>query len=73
MDLQEAIKTLKEHNEWRRDREIPSKIKMLEPFVIGKALDLAIEVLSKVLEEQNNPISPIEVSDWQQVGKTQSK
>jgi hypothetical protein len=41
MDLTQAKNILKNHNYWRRGAEIP----MLEPKLIGEALDVAIELL----------------------------
>ena len=44
MTTEEAIKILKEYNEWRRGAEIP----MPEPKIIGEAIDTVI----KFCEEQ---------------------
>lgn len=43
MTLPEAIQILKTHNEWRRGAEID----MLEPRLIGIAIDVILENLEK--------------------------
>jgi len=49
MNLKQTIKVLEEHNRWRRDNNVPAKTKMVEPKVLGMALDRAIEELNKLL------------------------
>lgn len=44
----EALKILVEYNEWRRGAESP----MLDPKIIGQAIDVAIECLTKSIEQQ---------------------
>lgn len=43
MTLEEAIKILKEYNEWRRGAET----EMLHPKTIGEAIDVVLEELEK--------------------------
>lgn len=49
MDLKQTIKVLEEHNRWRRDNNVPAKTKMVDPKILGMALDRAIEELNKLL------------------------
>ena len=49
MDLKQTIKVLEEHNKWRRDNNVPAKTKMVDPKVLGMAIDRAIEELNKLL------------------------
>ncbi len=42
MELKEAIKILENHNEWRRDKNIPNKIVIVNPTEIGKAIDKVV-------------------------------
>jgi hypothetical protein len=42
MNLTEAIKILKTHNEWRRGAEI----EMTDPATLGKAIDIVLEAVS---------------------------
>ena len=44
-DLDNVIDTLEKHNEWRRDPNVPSKLKMVSPKELGEAIDKAIEIL----------------------------
>jgi hypothetical protein len=55
MDLTQAKNILKNHNYWRRGAEIP----MLEPKLIGDALDVAIELMETVLKDQEDQDSDI--------------
>lgn len=48
MTTNEAIEVLKAHNEWRRDDNFPNSKAMVNPTELGKALDKAIEVMTKV-------------------------
>jgi hypothetical protein len=57
MDLTQAKNILKNHNYWRRGAEIP----MLEPKLIGEALDVAIELLETMTQE--NPFCRVCDSD----------
>ena len=49
MNLKQTIKVLEEHNRWRRDNNVPAKTKMVDPKILGMALDRAIEELNKLL------------------------
>ena len=44
-DLDNVIDILEKHNEWRRERNFPSKLKMVSPKELGEAIDKAIEIL----------------------------
>jgi hypothetical protein len=48
MTKEEALKILIEYNQWRRGLEI----EMLPPKLIGEAIDVAIECLTKSVEQQ---------------------
>lgn len=48
MTLEQCIATLKHHNQWRRGDE---DLEMLEPKIIGEAIDTAIEFLEKLKDE----------------------
>lgn len=45
MKKDEVIKILKRHNEWRTDKNVPPKSKMIEPSIITEAINSAIELL----------------------------
>ena len=44
-DLDNVIDTLEKFNQYRRDKNIPSKVKMVSPKELGEAIDKAIEIL----------------------------
>ena len=44
MTLKQAIKIVENHNKWRRDNNVPSKTKMVEPKKLGVALDVLLTV-----------------------------
>ena len=44
MTLKQAIKIVENHNEWRRDSNVPPKTKMVSPTDLGIALDILIYV-----------------------------
>ena len=50
MTKDEALKILIEYNLWRRGAEMPQP----HPFVIGQAIDVAIECLTKIVEEDGD-------------------
>lgn len=43
MKLKEAIDILKKHNKWRRDKNVPPKIKMQNPVKLGQAIDVVVK------------------------------
>ena len=49
MTTEEAIKTLKHHNRWRRG----ANIEMDNPKKLGEAIDQAIRVMEKSIKKQN--------------------
>jgi len=48
MNITDAIKILKTHNEWRRG----AQIEQAEPVIIGQAIDIVLEALSKRSEAE---------------------
>lgn len=44
MTLKQAIKIVETHNEWRRDNNVPSKTRMVDPKKLGIALDVLLIV-----------------------------
>jgi hypothetical protein len=47
MNRETAIEILKDYQEWRRfDGALPDSPPMPDPFIVGKAIDFAIEYLS---------------------------
>lgn len=50
MTKDEALKILIEYNLWRRGAEMPQP----HPFVIGQAIDVAIECLTKSVESNED-------------------
>lgn len=45
MKIEEAIEILERHNEWRRGAEIP----MVQPSILGEAIDVVIKELKRLL------------------------
>ena len=56
MTTPQALKILKEYNDWRRGKET----EMLNPKTIGKAIDKAIEVLTKQQDNNNKNIKELD-------------
>lgn len=56
MDTQTAAKILEHFNLWRRDDNIPNQYEMPNPFDIGIAIDLAVEVLKQKKTENHNDL-----------------
>lgn len=50
MSKDEALKILIEYNKWRRGADT----EMLPPKLIGEAIDIAIECLTKIVEENGD-------------------
>jgi hypothetical protein len=50
MTEQEALKILIGHNKWRRGADT----EMLPPKLIGEAIDVAIDCLTKIVEENGD-------------------
>lgn len=48
MTREEAAEILRDHNEWRRDKEVPSSKPMVCPTLLGKAIDFAVLYLEQV-------------------------
>ena len=44
MTLKQAIKIIENHNEWRRDSNVPPKTKMVSPTDLGISLDVLLIV-----------------------------
>ncbi len=51
MDINRAIKILKKHNEWRRDRNVPiSESRQMEsPTALGIAIDTVVEYFEETI------------------------
>jgi hypothetical protein len=47
MKLNEAIVILENHNEWRRDKEVPNSIVMVDPLELGIAIDVVVSEVKK--------------------------
>lgn len=45
MELSEAKYILRKHNEWRRDKNVPSKFEMQDPEKLGEAIDVILNHL----------------------------
>lgn len=50
MNLDEAIKTLEAHNQWRRDRSEVNPHEMQNPTELGIAIDVVLEAAKDYLE-----------------------
>ena len=50
MSKDEALKILTEYNKWRRGADT----EMLPPKLIGEAIDVAIDCLTKIVEENGD-------------------
>jgi hypothetical protein len=48
MELKEAITILENHNEWRRNDEVPNSIVMVDPKELGIAIDLIVREFKKI-------------------------
>jgi len=53
MKLYEAIEILKNHNEWRRDDEFPSKLEVTNPVELGIAIDIVVKSHEVIKELEN--------------------
>ncbi len=53
MTLKQAIKIVERHNKWRRDQNVPPKIKMQNPTELGKALGILLFV-AKIYSKFSN-------------------
>lgn len=47
MTIKEAIIILELHNEWRRDNNVPSIYKMVNPKELGIAIDTVVNYFKK--------------------------
>lgn len=52
MTVEEAREILIYHNKWRRDNHVPSKYEMIDPSLLGIAIEVAIDVLSEKVNSQ---------------------
>lgn len=50
MSLQDAMTILINHNKWRRDCHVPNKYEMVNPKDLGKAIEIAIDSIQKVID-----------------------
>lgn len=53
MTIKEVCEILTQYNLWRRDNHIPNKYEMPNPTQIGIALDIAIDIISNLLDDEN--------------------
>ena len=53
MTLKQAIKIVENHNEWRRDSNVPPKTKMVSPTDLGISLDVLLIVARDYQEIYN--------------------
>jgi hypothetical protein len=49
LSIKDAYDILIRHNMWRRDNHVPNQYEMVNPTDLGKAIDVAIEVLKKYI------------------------
>lgn len=47
MTIDEAVIILKQHNEWRRDKNYPSVLVMPDPTELGIAIDVIVNYFEK--------------------------
>lgn len=50
MSIKDAMKILIQHNKWRRDNHIPNKYDMVNPTELGKAIEVAINVMKELID-----------------------
>lgn len=50
MSVKDAMKILIQHNKWRRDNHIPNKYDMVNPTELGKAIEVAINVMKELID-----------------------
>ena len=53
MTLKQAIKIVESFNKWRRDNNVPSKTKMVNPADLGVALDVLLIVANDYMRVYN--------------------
>ena len=53
MTIKQAIKIVENHNEWRRDSNVPPKTKMVSPTDLGVALDVLLIVANDYMRVYN--------------------
>ena len=65
MKLERVIEILENHQTWRRDQNVPPKVKMQSPIEIGTAIDYALSELKKLLlaDVSGSLPYPIEILD----------
>lgn len=54
MTVEEARDILIQHNKWRRDNSVPNSETMINPTKLGIAIDVAIDVLAKYINESSS-------------------
>ena len=50
MSIKDATSLLIKHNKWRRDNHVPNKYEMVNPTELGKAIEIAINAIEKLLD-----------------------
>lgn len=54
MTLTDAMNILIRHNKWRRDNHVPNKYEMVNQTELGKAIEIAISSIEKLIDVQEN-------------------
>lgn len=54
MTLKQAIKIVERHQRWRRDSNVPPKVKMQNPTKLGEAIDILLFIAK--LEAKNGNV-----------------
>ena len=52
MEIKKTIQILKDHNEWRRNDNVPNSKKMVNVYELGEAIDNAIFILELILKSK---------------------
>ena len=60
MTFNEAKELLAYHNNWRRDNHVPNKYEMVNPTELGKAIDIAVEVLNTCIDLNCNSFNDLD-------------
>lgn len=50
MEIKQAVSILENHNEWRRNNEVPNSVPMVEPKELGVAIDVVVDFVKVKLE-----------------------
>ena len=50
MSIKNAMSILIRHNKWQRDNHVPNKYEMVNPTELGKAIEVAINSMERLLD-----------------------